>query len=78
MEFVNTRNEGAKQGLVVGYRLGLYDADPNRGKVRYVGRVFGSSDYDRNVMQLAIEKYGQASLADRELQLCLGAFPFEG
>lgn len=78
MEFINTRNEGAKQELVVGYRLGLYDPDPKGSFVKYVGRLFGRDVHERQIMEHAINRYNRLTGGDSESHLCLGVFPVEG
>lgn len=64
------------QTTVLGYRLGLFDPDPERREVTLLGPVFLPSE--RSIIRRAIRIYNKAFELRGDGRRCLGEFPVEG
>jgi hypothetical protein len=78
MESQTNRSGGVKQDLIVGYRLGLFDADPDKPRIRYIGRVYQPNDKDRRIIRRALANFDRMAKRKRGPKMCLGVFAVEG
>ncbi len=60
---------------VVGYRLGLFDPDPDIKGVRYVGRTYKTKGRDVALVAAIIASFNQQTADDSDFRLCLAAYP---
>jgi hypothetical protein len=56
-------------------RLGLYDPDPDKTHVRYVGRSYKASGRDMALVAAIIASFRKQTASDPSFRLCLGVFP---
>jgi hypothetical protein len=56
---------------IIGYRLGLYDPDPEDGEIRFFGPIFRPEQ--KAEVQRIIERYTELT----PTAICLGAFSVE-
>lgn len=64
-------------GTVRGFRLGLYDPDPDNRQVRFVGRLYKSNGRDAALIQRAIREFNRWAAGNPGFDLCAAAFPIE-
>jgi hypothetical protein len=60
---------------VVGYRLGIYDADPSRERVKLFGEVLSDSFIDRQIMARTLRMYRKWASRNPKVTKCMGVFP---
>jgi hypothetical protein len=65
---------GGKGVAVATIRLGLYDADPSRGKITFVGKRYRDTPSNRELLQDAIACYNRIAEASPEVDMCIGVF----
>lgn len=59
---------------VATFRLGIFDVCDDTVPVRFLGRVFGDSQDDRDVMELAIREYGELIACREGCTYAMAAF----
>lgn len=63
-----------KSELVLAYRLGLFDPDPDIQEIRWVSKKLKSTPQNVIDMKAAVRQFNQLAARDRESHLCLGIF----
>lgn len=72
---VESKRLAARKGQATGrLRLGLYDPDPDRATVVYVGRSYPDNEDGRQAIQQSIAKFNRMSQREGIVEICLGVF----
>lgn len=69
------RKAGTENKRIVGYRLGLFDPDPDRNTVVLLADRYSDSTKDRLTMKLAVAKYSKWAATQTNPVLCMAVFP---
>lgn len=71
----SARETIARTSKVIGYRLGLYDPDPGRKTIRWVGSAVKPTRENATDLREAVMEFNRLSGPDSDVHLCAGVFP---